>query len=98
MERGQSSKDNRNSVPTHPERPLSTGERLFGVSVGEDAPVARGSGLEESATTTKPTDSGVQISDPEGGATLTPQQSNPYDVKHYGDISVLDTGPFSSAR
>jgi len=83
---------------TPPERPLSTGERLFGVS-GAFSPPA-------SPTTAKHVDSGEQISKTpgqddevaEGGAVLTPQASNPYDAKHYGDISILDSGPFSTGQ
>lgn len=74
-------------VPTPPTRPLSTGERLFGV--GSTGPNSDSS----------PNDSGVNLQakgQEHGGVPLSPQASNQYDAKHYGDISVLDSGPFSA--
>lgn len=75
------------SVPTPPTRPLSTGERLFGV------------GPTGAAGDLSPCDSGVNLQvkgEEHGGVLLSPQASNQYDAKHYGDISVLDSGPFSA--
>lgn len=74
-------------VPTPPSRPLSTGERLFGV------------GPTETTSDLSPSDSGVNFQaqgQEHGGVPLSPQASNQYDAKHYGDISVLDSGPFSA--
>lgn len=78
-------------VPTPPSRPLSTGERLFGVASSE--PMSH-----SSPRAPRQSDSGVQLSAQgrdDGGVPLSPQASNQYDAKHYGDISVLDSGPFS---
>jgi hypothetical protein len=83
---------------TPPERPLSAGERLFGSMSPPASP--REGGFEHSVL-------GVGIPEPRknaanagDGGGLTPQESNPYDAKHYGDISVLDgmERGFGSAR
>ncbi|TID24790.1 hypothetical protein E6O75_ATG03995 [Venturia nashicola] len=74
-------------VPTPPTRPLSTGERLFGVASTKPT------------TDLSPSHSGVNLQakgEVHGGVPLSPQASNQYDAKHYGDISVLDSGPFST--
>jgi hypothetical protein len=83
---------------TPPERPLSAGERLFGSISPPASPKFENSVL------------GVGVGVPENkrrgssgdGGVLTPQESNPYDAKHYGDISILDGmetgGRFGSAR
>jgi hypothetical protein len=82
-------------VPTPPMRSLSTGERLFGAS--PTSPTSPHSPPKQS-------DSGVHLSaqsgegSEDGGSPLAPQASNPYDAKHYGDISVLDSGPFSAGH
>jgi hypothetical protein len=94
---------------TPPERPLSAGERLFGVVSPSSPPASSpprggvGIGLgtvrELSSSPKTVTSARQEIGDEEDGGILTPHESNPYDAKHYGDISILDTtGPFSSAR
>jgi hypothetical protein len=81
-------------VPTPPSRPLSTGERLFGAN--PSSPTSSHS----PPLAPKQSDSVVQLSaqgrEEDSGVPLAPQASNPYDAKHYGDISVLDSGPFSA--
>lgn len=67
---------------TPPERPMSTGEKLFG-----SMPTSPILSVAREAKRTELGDGGV----------ITPQASNPYDAKHYGDISVLDSA-FGSAR
>jgi hypothetical protein len=78
---------------TPPSRPLSTGERLFGAT--PSSPISP-----HSPPAPKQSDSGVQLSaqgrEEEGGIPLKPHTTTPYDAKHYGDISVLDSGPFSA--
>jgi hypothetical protein len=78
------------------DRPISTGERLFGVSRTNGTNTPTGSGMVDSqATMVGPSDSTLLM--PGDGAPLKPQESNPYDMKHYGDISVLDSGHFGSS-
>jgi hypothetical protein len=71
------------------DRPLSAGEKLFGVplSNGNTPPVQSPAHLPVDSSARDGTDD---------GAPLAPQPSNPYDMKHYGDISVLDKGHFGS--
>jgi hypothetical protein len=118
-ETGESSSPNRRAAVgtvTPPERPLSAGERLFGVRGTSPPPSLStspprgggGAGLgtlrELSAspktvvTTSRRHGDGDGDDDDEDGGVVTPHASNPYDAKHYGDISILDSGPFSSAR
>ncbi|KAF2425289.1 hypothetical protein EJ08DRAFT_406388 [Tothia fuscella] len=80
------------TLPTgKPNRPLSTGEKLFGVapSNGNTPPMID--------SVAKAANSVAQIGT-DTGSPLAPQESNPYDMKHYGDISVLDQGHFGTPR
>jgi hypothetical protein len=89
-----SSSYSNNSIPAaRTDRPLSTGERLFGVSRTNGTSTPTGSGMMDSqASTIGPSDSTLLM--PPDGEPLKQQESNPYDMKHYGDISVLDSGHF----
>lgn len=74
---------------TPPERPLSAGERLFGAMSPLPGETQRSNQARN--------DSGNGAENDDGGL-LRPQESNPYDAKHYGDISILDTRFSSTTR
>lgn len=82
---GESSSPPKSGMVTPPERPLSAGERLFGTMSPPTSP-----GLSDfGASVTRDLDN---VGRDDEGAALAPQESNPYDAKHYGDISILDSG------
>jgi hypothetical protein len=87
---------------TPPDRPLSAGERLFGVaSPSSPSSPPRGglSTVRELSMSPKTVRTASVTRQDDDGGIITPTESNPYDAKHYGDISILDTtGPFRSAR
>ena len=82
---GSSGSPPKSGMATPPERPLSAGERLFGTMSPLPGEVNKGRN-----------DSGRGGED---GGEVGRQESNPYDAKHYGDISVLDASfPSSMTR
>jgi hypothetical protein len=80
---GESSSLPKTEAITPPERPLSAGERLFGATSAFAPPLDVAAGL--------------SVGHGGGRQPLSRQESNEYDAKHYGDISVLDAS-FGSAR